>query len=299
MRKHFRARHPEDIIIIQEEGLLPQCNNCGIFQKNALTERHTSSLECQHHSKTKITRKKEIIQQAAPNVKFTVEEVPTSRTSSFKYLGQIITAKDDDLPAVVAQINKARQIWARISRILKKKTNSNIKVMSTFYKVIVQRVLLYGSETWVLSKFMMAKLQSFHHMCARFITGQHIKLIGEEWVYPRTEDILKQATLLTMEEYICKRRNTVKNYILSTNIFRQCQNSKGTSTSWKKLTWWENVTENDNDEDSVETEISDSESGTPSTVHTLVPVEDMRIAGIPVAQVQIPGLPVPQVLTVA
>jgi hypothetical protein len=26
MRKHFRTRHPEDIIIIQEEG-------CGIFQK--------------------------------------------------------------------------------------------------------------------------------------------------------------------------------------------------------------------------------------------------------------------------
>jgi hypothetical protein len=33
MQKHFRTRHPEDIIIIQEEGLLPKCPNCGIFQK--------------------------------------------------------------------------------------------------------------------------------------------------------------------------------------------------------------------------------------------------------------------------
>jgi hypothetical protein len=238
------------------------------FSKNALTERHTSSLECRQHSKKKIKRKKEIIQHAAPNVRFMVEEMPISRTSSFKYLGRIITSKDDDLPAVVTQIKKARQIWARVSRILKKKTNSNIRIMATFYKVIVQSVLLYGAETWVLSKFMMAKLQSFHHMCARFITGQHIKLIGEEWVYPRTEEVLKNATLLTIEEYISKRRNTVKTYVFSTNIFRQCQNSKGTSTSWKKLTWWENVEETDVDDNSVETEISEySESGTPS-VHT-------------------------------
>jgi hypothetical protein len=128
MCKHFRSRHPEDIIIILQEGLLPQCNNCGIFQKNAHTERHTSSLECRHHSKTKTKRKKELIQQAAPNVKFLVEEVPIARTSSFKYLGQIITEKDDDLPAVVEQINKARQIWARISRILKKKPTPTLKL---------------------------------------------------------------------------------------------------------------------------------------------------------------------------
>jgi hypothetical protein len=61
----------------------------------------------------KIKRRKELIQQATPNVKFTVEEVPISRTSSFKHLGKIITAKDDDLPAVVSQIKKARQIWGK------------------------------------------------------------------------------------------------------------------------------------------------------------------------------------------
>jgi hypothetical protein len=54
----------------------------------------------------KIKRRKELIQQAAPNVKFTVEEEPISRTSSFKYLGQIITENDDDLPAVGLQIKR-------------------------------------------------------------------------------------------------------------------------------------------------------------------------------------------------
>jgi hypothetical protein len=88
---------------------------------------------------------------------------------------------------------------------------------------------------------MIGKLNSCHHMCSRFITGRHIKLIGEERVYPSTEDSLKKAKLLTIEEYLSKRKNIVKKYALSTNIFQQCQSLKGTSTSWKKLTWWENI----------------------------------------------------------
>jgi hypothetical protein len=35
------------------------------------------------------------------------------RTSSLKYLGQIISSNDDDLPAMEAQLKKARQIWAK------------------------------------------------------------------------------------------------------------------------------------------------------------------------------------------
>jgi hypothetical protein len=47
IRRHFRARHPNDIIIIQQEGLLPQCTNCGLFQKNVKTEQHKNTIECQ------------------------------------------------------------------------------------------------------------------------------------------------------------------------------------------------------------------------------------------------------------
>jgi hypothetical protein len=91
------------------------------LSENALTERHTSSVECKKHTTTKIKRKKEIIQQAAPNVKFLVGQDKITRTSSFKYLGRIITENDDDLPAVEEQIKKARIVWARINKILKKK----------------------------------------------------------------------------------------------------------------------------------------------------------------------------------
>jgi hypothetical protein len=70
--------------------------------------------------------------------------------------------------------------------------------MATFYKLIVQSVLLYGSESWVLKKYMVGKLNSFHHMCARFITGRHIQQIDEEWIYSNTQETIKQANLLTI-----------------------------------------------------------------------------------------------------
>jgi hypothetical protein len=64
MRKHFRNRHPEDIIWIAEEGLLPQCPHCGLFQANSHTPQHQNSIDCKNHTINKNKKTQEIIQQA-------------------------------------------------------------------------------------------------------------------------------------------------------------------------------------------------------------------------------------------
>jgi hypothetical protein len=61
MRKHFRTRHPQEFITIQQQGLLPQCNNCVIFQKNAHSDLHSNSKECKHYANTNRKRKQELI----------------------------------------------------------------------------------------------------------------------------------------------------------------------------------------------------------------------------------------------
>jgi len=48
MRYHFRARHIEDTIRIEEEGLLPQCNRCGYFTRNGLSAEHHATQECKN-----------------------------------------------------------------------------------------------------------------------------------------------------------------------------------------------------------------------------------------------------------
>ena len=43
---------------------------------------------------------------------------PIESVMEFKYLGRILTATDDDLPAVVGNLQKARRSWGRLSQVL-------------------------------------------------------------------------------------------------------------------------------------------------------------------------------------
>ena len=236
MRKHFRWRHLEDIIMIEEEGLLPQCVECGFFQKNVNTPEHLNSEECKQYAEIKRNKRLDLCNQAAINVKFEINEVKLKEVKQFKYLGRVLENDDDDLTAVENQIAKARMTWGRIGKVIKKKSEGNVKVMATFYKVIVQSVLLYGSESWVLSEHAKRKLKSFHNRCARFVTGRHIRKIEETWIYPSSKDTLELAGLLTIDEYITKRKETVKGYAVTTEIFKKWAESSNSLTC-NSLEW--------------------------------------------------------------
>jgi hypothetical protein len=61
-----------------------------------------------------------------------VGEQEISRTSTFKYLGRVINYFDDDLPVVENHLKKGRKVWARISRIIKKKLMVTLKLCLFF-----------------------------------------------------------------------------------------------------------------------------------------------------------------------
>ena len=46
MCDHFAKRHMDHSITLSKEGLLPQCNSCGIFATGIESDRHQSSLAC-------------------------------------------------------------------------------------------------------------------------------------------------------------------------------------------------------------------------------------------------------------
>jgi hypothetical protein len=79
----------------------------------------------------------------------------------FKYLGRILSEDDTDDAAIKYNLQKACKKWGRIGKILSKK-DANNKTMGSFYKAIIQSVLLYGSESWVISNHSMKALRSFH-----------------------------------------------------------------------------------------------------------------------------------------
>ena len=75
---------------------------------------------------------------------------PLEVVPSFKYLGRIMTAGDNDWQVVTGNLVKARKSWGRLTRILIRE-GADKRISGTFFKAVVQQVLLFGAETWVLT----------------------------------------------------------------------------------------------------------------------------------------------------
>jgi hypothetical protein len=71
-----------------------------------------------------------------------------------------------------------------------------------FYKAVCQAVLLYGCETWTVTKSMLRVLEGFHHKCARRISGLMARQTATGWYYPPLATAMAEAGLYPIQEYI-------------------------------------------------------------------------------------------------
>ena len=85
--------------------------------------------------------------------------------SSFKYLGQVMTASVNDRMEVVTNMRKSWWKWAWMSKILVWE-GENTRTSITFYTVVVKSVLFFGSEMWVTTPWIGQNLGGFHHRLA-------------------------------------------------------------------------------------------------------------------------------------
>ena len=134
------------------------------------------------------------------------------RVEVFKYLGRLIAFDDDDTQAVRGSLVKARRVWARISRVLRAE-NVSAPVCGMFYKATVQSVILFGSNTWVLSLATLQRLEGFHVKAARRMTGLLPRKVGGSWKFPKTNTILAAAGLHTIKHYVQVRRARILRWV--------------------------------------------------------------------------------------
>ena len=76
----------------------------------------------------------------------------------------------------------------------------------TFYIPVTQAVLLFGSETWVLTARMEKALDTFQARVARKLTGrkpQH--RIDGTWYYPSLAGAMKEAGIVRIRTSILRR----------------------------------------------------------------------------------------------
>ena len=68
-------------------------------------------------------------------------------------------------------MSRARAVWKRMKRILSR-DGVEPQVSGFFFKYVVQAVLFFGSETWVVTLHMRRALGRFQDQVARRLTGR-------------------------------------------------------------------------------------------------------------------------------
>ena len=63
--------------------------------------------------------------------------------TEFKYLGRVLTANNDDWPAVVGNLRNSKRSLGRFSWVLGRE-GADTKVLRVFYTAFTQAVLLFG-----------------------------------------------------------------------------------------------------------------------------------------------------------
>ena len=75
---------------------------------------------------------------------------------------------------------------------------------------VVQTILLYGADSWTITKRNMKRLEAFHHRAVRYMTGQHIRKNADgSWDYPDHEKLERECGLFSIDTYIRRRRGTL------------------------------------------------------------------------------------------
>jgi hypothetical protein len=115
------------------------------------------------------------------------------------------------------------------------------RIAAKFYKAVVQAILLYGSETWNLTKWALAKLEGFHVRTAYNMAREHRwkKGTNREWVYPKTADVLEECDMATIAAYIQSRRQTIAMYVAMRPVFEARMKGKRQRGLMPRQWWWE------------------------------------------------------------
>jgi hypothetical protein len=119
---------------------------------------------------------------------FKVKHMTFERVNSFVYLGTLITTNNNNNTS--AEINNrielANRSYFGLVNILKAQ-NINRKHKVIMYKILIKPVLMFGAETWVLSKADELRLEVFERKILRRICGPICE--GATWRSRHNEEL--------------------------------------------------------------------------------------------------------------
>ena len=159
--------------------------------------------------------------------------------SEFRYLGRLLTAIDDKWPAVAGNINKSRRSWGSLAWVIGRE-GADPKASRTFYIAVTQQVLLFGAETWVLTKKMESALDAFQGRVVRTLTGRQPRRgMDGRWFYPSLTGATKEVGIVRIRTSILWRQNRVAQFIATRPILDLCKGAVRRPGARVPRRWWE------------------------------------------------------------
>lgn len=155
-------------------------------------------------TKTMVISRKNI----TPKTRITVDGIELEQVNKFIYLGHLITEDGKSDADIKRRIEIAKSTFIKMSKTLtcrKITLNTRKRLM----KCYVWSTLLYGAETWSISKAMLHKIRSFEMWCIR-------KMLKIPWTDRVTneEAIRRWDSRKELEAVIMKKKTSYCGHIL-------------------------------------------------------------------------------------
>ena len=103
------------------------------------------------------------------DTEITAYGIPLALVTSCNCPGKIIFSSDENWPELVRNLQRARQKWEWLSRVLSRE-GADTRTLGIIYVEVVQVFLLYGLKTWVIKTRIGRFWGRFHHRVARRLT---------------------------------------------------------------------------------------------------------------------------------
>ena len=103
-----------------------------------------------------------------------------------------------------------------------------------------RQVLLFGAESWVLTKTMESALDAFQGRVARTLTGRQPRRGRDrKWFYPSLAGDLKEARVVRARTLVLRRQNTVAQFIATQPILGLCKMAERRRGTRVPQRWWD------------------------------------------------------------
>ena len=184
---YFIHRNVEDTIFFSfDKGmvLLLQCGQFDIFvTRKTSASGHLDIEMCSRMAVRKRHRLSANSARVAAGTEFWARDQVLDKLDTFKTLWRILSSDDINWTVACRKLKRVRRKWDRFSLLLSH-DGVDTRTSRRFYVALVQSLLIFRAETWVVMPHFMWALGSLHHRGVRQIYGWIHWCQKGHWYYP-------------------------------------------------------------------------------------------------------------------